>query len=54
MLAAGTGLRQGEAFAVEVEAIDFLRRMLRVDRQLWMRHASRTRSGDQRRWCSPP
>jgi integrase len=101
MVAAGTGLRQGEAFAVEVEAIDFLRRMLRVDRQLvllpgrepytappktpasypgrcrsprssstrwrptwrcspplgwrsWMRHASRTRSGDQRRWCSPP
>jgi integrase len=100
MLAAGTGLRQGEAFAVEVEAIDFLPRMLRVDRQLvllpggelytappktpvssgrcrsprssstrwrptwrcspplgwrsWMQHASRTQSGDQRRWCSPP
>jgi integrase len=32
VLAAGTGLRQGEAFAVEVEAIDFLRRMLRVGR----------------------
>jgi integrase len=34
VLAAGTGLRQGEAFAVEVEAIDWLRRTLRVDRQL--------------------
>lgn len=34
MLAAGTGLRQGEAFAVEVEAVDWLRRTLRVDRQL--------------------
>jgi integrase len=34
VLAAGTGLRQGEAFAVEVGAIDFLRRKLRVDQQL--------------------
>jgi hypothetical protein len=34
VLAAGTGLRQGEAFAVEVEAVDWLRRTLRVDRQL--------------------
>jgi integrase len=34
VLAAGTGLRQGEAFAVEVGAIDFLRRTLRVDQQL--------------------
>jgi integrase len=34
MLAAGTGLRQGEAFGVEVEAIDFLRRLLRVQQQL--------------------
>jgi integrase len=34
VLAAGTGLHQGEAFAVEVEAVDWLRRTLRVDRQL--------------------
>jgi integrase len=34
VLAAGTGPRQGEAFAVEVGAIDWLRRTLRVDRQL--------------------
>lgn len=34
VLAAGTGVRQGEAFAVEVEAVDFLRRTLRVDQQL--------------------
>lgn len=34
VLAAGTGLRQGEALAVEVEAVDWLRRTLRVDRQL--------------------
>jgi integrase len=33
VLAAGTGLRQGEAFAVEVEAVDWLRRTPRVDRQ---------------------
>jgi integrase len=34
VLAAGTGQRQGEAFAVEVEAVEWLRRTLRVDRQL--------------------
>jgi len=33
--AAGTGLRQGELFAVTVDRIDFVRRTLRVDRQLW-------------------
>jgi integrase len=32
--AAGTGLRQGEAFGVEVEAIDWLRRTLKVRQQL--------------------
>jgi integrase len=34
MLCAGTGLRQGEAFAVELEHVDWLRRSLRVCQQL--------------------
>jgi integrase len=34
VLAAGTGLRQGEAFGVEVEAVDWLRRTLEVRQQL--------------------
>src|SRR4051795_7490223 len=33
-LAAGTGLRQGEAFGLTVDRIDFLRHQLTVDRQL--------------------
>jgi integrase len=33
-LAAGTGLRQGEAFGLTVDRIDFLRRQLKIDRQL--------------------
>jgi integrase len=33
-LGAGTGLRQGEMFAVTVDRVDFLRRRLRVDRQM--------------------
>jgi hypothetical protein len=33
-LAAGTGLRQGEAFGLGVDRIDFLRRQLTLDRQL--------------------
>jgi integrase len=33
--AAGTGLRQGELSGLTVDRIDFLRRELRVDRQLW-------------------
>ena len=32
--AAGTGMRQGECFGVTVDRIDFLRRQVRVDRQL--------------------
>jgi integrase len=35
LVAAGTGLRQGELFGLTVDRIDFLRRELRVDRQLW-------------------
>lgn len=31
---AGTGLRQGEAFGLTVDRIDFLRRLVRVDRQV--------------------
>jgi integrase len=34
ILAAGTGLRQGEAFGLTVDRVDFLRRQLTVDRQL--------------------
>ena len=34
ILAAGTGLRQGECLGLEGAAVDFLRRTLRVDRQL--------------------
>lgn len=34
VLGAGTGLRSGEAFGVTVDRIDFLRRRLRVDRQV--------------------
>lgn len=34
VLGAGTGLRQGEAFGLTVDRVDFLRRTLTVDRQL--------------------
>jgi len=34
VLAAGTGLRQGEAFGLTIDRVDFLRRTLTVDRQL--------------------
>ena len=34
LFAAGTGLRQGECFGLTVDRIDFLRRQVRVDRQL--------------------
>ena len=34
VMMAGTGLRPGEAFAVTVDRVDFLRKRLRVDRQL--------------------
>lgn len=34
VLAAGTGMRQGECFGLTVDRIDFLRRTIRVDRQL--------------------
>jgi integrase len=34
MLAAGSGMRQGECFGLTVDRVDFLRRMVRVDRQL--------------------
>lgn len=33
-LAAGTGIRQGECFGLSVDRVDFLRRTVRVDRQL--------------------
>src|SRR5207237_9501491 len=34
LFAAGTGLRQGECFGLTVDRVDFLRRLVRVDRQL--------------------
>lgn len=34
VLAAGTGLRQGECFGLSLDRVDFLRRTIRVDRQL--------------------
>lgn len=34
MLAAGTGMRQGECLGLTVDRVDFLRRQIRVDRQL--------------------
>lgn len=34
VLAAGTGMRQGEVFGLTVDRVDFLRRTVRVDRQL--------------------
>jgi integrase len=34
ILGAGTGLRQGEAFGLMIDRVDFLRRSLRVDQQL--------------------
>jgi integrase len=40
--AAGTGMRQGEIFGVTVDRIDFLRREVRVDRQLVTRPSKRT------------
>ncbi len=35
VLGAGTGLRQGEAMGLTIDRVDFLRREVRVDRQLW-------------------
>ena len=34
VLAAGTGLRQGEAFGLTLDRVDFLRRTVTIDRQL--------------------
>jgi integrase len=34
IMAAGTGMRQGECFGLTVDRIDFLRRVVHVDRQL--------------------
>ena len=49
VLAAGTGLRQGEAFAVEVEAVDWLRRPLRRTRfsDIWRPAAASAGLGDE-------
>jgi integrase len=42
---AGTGMRQGEVFGLTVDRIDFLRREVRVERQLLTRPARRTEFG---------
>ncbi len=34
VVAAGTGLRQGELFGLQVRDVDFLRRIVRVERQV--------------------
>ncbi len=44
-LAAGTGLRQGEAFGLTVDRVDFLRRTLTVDRQLVLLAGQEPRHG---------
>lgn len=41
ILGAGTGLRQGEAFGLTLDRVDFLRRVLTVDRQLVLLPGSR-------------
>jgi integrase len=42
---AGTGMRQGEVFGLTVDRVDFLRREVRVDRQLLTRPGRRTEFG---------
>ncbi len=44
-LAAGTGLRQGEAFGLTLDRVDFLRRTLTVDRQLVLHPRQEPRHG---------
>lgn len=44
-LAAGTGLRQGEAFGLTLDRVDFLRRTLTVDRQLVLLAGQEPRHG---------
>ena len=44
-MAAGTGLRQGEAFGVTLDRLDFLRRTLTVDRQLVLLSRQERRHG---------
>lgn len=45
VVAAGTGLRQGEAFGLTVDRVDFLRRTLTVDRQLVLLASQEPRLG---------
>jgi len=45
VLAAGTGLRQGEAFGLTVDRVDFFRRTLKVDRQLVLLAREKPRHG---------
>jgi integrase len=45
VLGAGTGLRQGEAFGVTADRVDFLRRSLTIDRQLLLMPGGEPRFG---------
>lgn len=45
VLAAGAGLRQGEVFGLTVDRVDFLRKTIRVDRQLITRGGSQPAFG---------
>jgi hypothetical protein len=49
VLAAGTGLRQGECFGLTLDRVDFLRRQITVDRQLVLLPGSGPSSGLRRR-----
>ncbi len=54
ILAAGTGLRQGEALGLTLDNVDFLRRQLRVDQQLSRYGASPTWRRRRRRPAGGP
>ena len=45
VLAAGTGLRQGECFGLTVDRVEFLRRTIKVDRQLVLAGGGRPQFG---------
>ncbi len=49
VLAAGTGLRQGECFELTLDRVDFLRRQLTIDRQLVLLPGQGACSGRRRR-----
>lgn len=54
LLAAGTGLRQGECFGLTVDRIDFLRRTVTVDRQMVRGHFAPPKTRASRRTVPLP